>query len=345
MLNVGVIGLGRVGMLHLKNCMHIDDVNVIAVADNSKRNLKKAEDYGIKHLYHDYKDLLIDSIDLDSVIISLPNFLHFESVKLALEVGLDVFIEKPMANTLEECRKIVKLVETSGQRFMIGHCMRFFNCIEKMKEEESKGLIGDIEVVTLEAVMNGPFAHGAVPKPVPEWWFNANTAGGGVLLDLGYHLIDLFRFFAGDSKILFSSLDYKYNLPTEDCAVLILQSLKSSTKGIINVGWYQKSIFPEYNFRCILHGNAGYLSTDDLIPRNMYIHAIKEGIKNFARKISGKMIRPLSYTYYYEIYYKELVHFFDCIINNKELNISVYDGLKIMEIIDEAYRLSNNISS
>ena len=345
MLKVGIIGLGHIGMLHMMNCMHIDDVKVVAVADKSRRALKKAKSVGIEYLYNDYHDLLDDSLGLDAVIISLPNFLHFESIKLALEVGLNVFVEKPMAKTVEECHEIVKLVEKSGRKCMVGHCMRFYEAIEKMKEKESTGCIGDLEVVTLEEIMNGPFTHGAVPKPVSEWWFDPKKAGGGVLLDLGYHLIDLFRFFVGDSKLIFSSLDNKFNLPVEDGAILILRSLNSSAKGLINVGWYQKLIFPQYNFRCILHGNAGYLSSEDLVPRNMYTHAVKEGVKNFLRRITGRKIRLLSYTYYYEAYYKELLHFFDCIKNDRETAITASDGLKTMEIIEEAYRFFNKNKS
>jgi len=341
MFKVGIIGLGHIGMLHMRNCKYIDNVKVVAVADNSKRPLKKAENDGVEHIYNDYHDLFSDSNDIDSVIISLPNFLHFDCIQLALESGLNVFVEKPMANTVEECRKIVKLVEKSGRKLMVGHTMRFYEAIEKMKEEESKGRIGDLEVVTLEAITNGPFTHPAVPKRVPEWWFDPDKAGGGVLLDIGYHLIDLFRLFVGDSNVIFSSLDFKFNLPIEDGAIVILRSSNSSTKGIINLGWYQKLIFPQNNFRCILHGNSGYLSSDDLVPKNMYIHAVKEGTKNFFRKITGKKIRYLYYTYYYEAFYKELVHFFDCIKHDRETEISASEGLKNMEIIEEAYDFFN----
>lgn len=341
-LNVGIIGLGHVGTLHMKSSMHIDDVKVIAAADKSNKSLKNAESFGVEYLYKDYRDLFSDSIGLDSVIISLPNFLHFESIKLALEAGLNVFVEKPMAITLDECQAIVKLVEKSGRKFMVGHTMRFYRAIEKMSEKVSKGHIGNLEVVTLEAVMNGPFSHGAVPKRVPEWWFDSERAGGGVLLDLGYHLIDLFNLFVNNSEVVFCNLDYQFNLPIEDGAILILRSLNSSTKAIINVGWYQKSIFPQYNFRCILHGNSGYLSSEDLVPKNMYIHAIKEGTKNFLRKITGKKTRVLAYTYYYEAYYKELIHFFNCIKRDRETEISASDGYKTMKIIDDAYSFFKN---
>ena len=242
-----------------------------------------------------------------------------------------------MANTVEECRQIAKLVEKSGRKFMVGHCMRFVDAVEKMKEDLDKGFIGKLEVSTLEEVINGPFAHTRVPAPVSDWWFDPEKSGGGALLDIGYHMIDLFRFFAGDARVIFSRLDYKLNLPVEDGAIVILRSSGSSAKGIINVGWYQKTNFPKYNFRVILHGNAGYLSSDDLVPHNLYFHAIKEGSKNFLRRIVGKKIHPLSYTYYYESFYKELAHFFDCVTNDFDPLISATDGLKTVELIQEAY--------
>ncbi len=341
MINVGMIGLGKMGRLHMMNCLQFDNVKIVAAADTSKKALNKAKSAGVDNLYTDYHDLLNHSSNIDTVIICLPNFLHSESIQLALEAGLNIFTEKPLANTVEECRKIVKLVRRSGKKFMIGHNLRFIDAIEKMKDAVDKGYIGDLEVATIENVMNGPFTHPAVPRPVSDWWFDPKKAGGGALIDLGYHLIDLFRFYVGDAKILFSCLDHKFNLPVEDGAIMILRSLDSSAKGIINVGWYQRTIFPKFNFRLILHGNAGYMSSDDLIPRNLYLHAVKEGTKNLFRKIVGKKIHPLSYTYHYESYYKELKHFFNCIKHESNPSISAVDGLKTVEVIGEAYKISN----
>jgi len=339
LIGVGIIGLGRMGRLHMMSCLHIDGVEIVAVADPSKKALSKAKSIGVSNLYTDYEDLLKKSRDIDAVVISLPNYLHFESVQLALEAGLDVFIEKPMATTARDCRRIVKLVERSGRKFMIGHCMRFLDAVERMKDKAEKGHIGTLEVVTLEQVMNGPFTHPVVPAPVSDWWFDQKKAGGGALLDLGYHMIDLFRYFVGDCRVIFSCLDHKLNLPVEDGAIVILQSSNSSAKGIVNVGWYEKTIFPEYDFRVILHGNAGYMSSDDLVPRNLYSHAIKEGTKNLLRRIIGKQIRPLSYTYYYESHYRELKHFFECIEEDSNPFISVTDGLRTVELVEQAYKI------
>jgi len=333
------------GLLHMLNCFHIDDANVVAAADSSKKALQKASSLGVKNLYTDYKELIDKSKDLDVVIISLPNFLHFDSVSLALEAGLNVFIEKPIATTLNESREIVRLVDKAGRKFMVGHCMRFVDAVEKMKVATDEGRIGSLEIITLESIQNGPLSHGRVPTPISEWWFDPKKSGGGALLDIGTHMIDLFRFFAGDAKVLFSYLDYEYNLPVEDGATVILESDETATRGIVNVGWFEKTIFPKFNFRIILHGNADYLSSDEFIPRNIYAHAVREGMKNFLRRITGRKIRPLSFTYYYESYYKEMKLFFECIKKDSEPPVTAIDGLKTMEIIDEANKFFSQKSN
>jgi predicted dehydrogenase len=345
MINVGVVGLGRIGMLHLKNCLKIDGVKVVAVADSSKKALSKAKNLGVRKFYRDYRALLNDASGnrIDVVVISLPNFLHLESIKLALEADLNVFVEKPMARNVQECREIVRLVNKSGRKFMVGHVMRFDNGVRKLKEIADKGTIGSLEVITAEEIINGPFSHPKVPTPVSDWWLDPQKSGGGALLDIGYHMIDLFRFFVGENcRVIFSSLEHKFNLLVEDGAIVVLRSSDSPVRGIINVGWYQKTVFPQFDFNFVIHGNAGYLSINNFVPKNLYLYAVKEGIKNLLRRLLGRRIRPLSYTYYYEPFYRELNHFFDCIKYDLTPRVSAVDGLKIIEIIDEAYKKNYN---
>jgi myo-inositol 2-dehydrogenase / D-chiro-inositol 1-dehydrogenase len=340
-INVGVIGLGNMGNLHLMNCTRMKDVNVVAISDKSKHILNKAKKRGFKNTYENYQDLLSKhSEELDAVVISLPNFLHFDAIRSSLEAGQNVFIEKPLAVNTDECREILKLVKKSGKTLMPGHSMRFIPAIEKMKRVAESGRLGSLELITLESIQNGPLSHGLEPAPVPEWWFDPAKSGGGALLDLGYHLIDLFRFFAGEARVKYSSIGHTYSLPVEDRATLFLETEDKQTRGVINVGWFEKSIFPRFNFRMILHGNADFSSTEELLPRNLYAYAMKEGLKNFARRYTGRDIHPLSYTYYYESQFKEMRHFIDGIKEGRDPSVTAIDGLKTMEIIDEAYKYS-----
>ena len=76
MINVGIIGLGRMGMLHLMNCIHLDDVKVVAAADSSRKALNKVKSLGINTLYRDYHELINHPSGIDAVVLSLPNYLE-----------------------------------------------------------------------------------------------------------------------------------------------------------------------------------------------------------------------------------------------------------------------------
>jgi predicted dehydrogenase len=283
-MKVGIIGLGHMGLLHLRNTRFIEGIQVVAAADKSKKALTEAKTYGVKHLYKDYRELF-ESVSLDAVVLSLPNFL---------------------------------------------------------KSEYDQGTVGDIEIANLEHFTNGPFAHPLEPVPVREWWLNPALTGGGALIDQGYHLIDLFRWFFPEPEVLYVHLGYRYNLDLEDSALLMLRSRRTSTTGIIGVGWFQKMIFPQFNFRINLHGTAGFLSTDHFAPKNLYFHAAKESLKNILFKIAGKRINPLAYTYYYTSYFEELRKFFQRINADDSIDDlpTVDDGMETIRIIEESYKFA-----
>jgi predicted dehydrogenase len=339
LIKTGVIGLGHSGLLHLRNARFIKNVKVTAVADKSEKALSNAKVMGVKHVYKDYQDLLRNE-ELDATIIALPTFLHKESVVSAAENGLDVFVEKPLARNVEECLRISQAVERNDVRLAVGHNYRYFDHVRKLKMELEKGTIGDVEVANLEHYVNGPFAHPLEPVPIQDWWLDRKLVGGGVLIDQGSHLIDLFSWFFPKPKLLYSNLGYRYGLEMEDSAILLLESQETSTRGLISVGWFQKMVFPQFNFRINLQGTARYLSTEDFAPKNLYLHAGKAAIKNVLLKFAGRSIHPLSYTYYYASYFEELRQFFKCVeADTDEVSYpSVKDGLEAIRIIEESYK-------
>lgn len=336
-LNVGVLGLGKMGKLHLMNCKYIDTVNVTSVADVSEKNLRWAKSRGVNNLYKDYIEL-IEKENIDAVIITLPHFLHVKSGVLAAERGIDIFMEKPLANTVSEGGLIINAVKKNNIKFMVGCNCRFIDSIEKLKGMYDNGILGDAEIATLENIGNGPFSPFLEPTPVPDWYFDPDEAGGGAFLDLGYHMIDLFQYFFQDVALEYVKLGNRYNLPYEDNATAILRSNKTSTRGIVNLGWFSRSVFPKFDFRVILHGTADFASTDDLTP-NIYLNALKEGLRSIWRRASQKKIEPLAYTYYYHSYFKELDHFFECIRNDKEPIISPEEAMRTLMVIEEGYKI------
>ena len=222
MLNVGVVGLGNMGKLHLLNALHIDDVKVVAAADKIASNRKSVEKYHVR-TYEDYTEL-IDKEKLDAVIVSLPNFLKKDGVFYAAEKKLDIFLDKPMARNFAEAQEIVRKAEKENVRLMVGVNYRYYDSVQKLKTILDEGRIGDPVIATADLILNGPFSYGVVPVPVPDWWLNKETAGGGALLDLGYHLIDILTWMFGDLEVAYSTLGHALHLPVEDSASLVLKS-------------------------------------------------------------------------------------------------------------------------
>jgi len=341
LLRLGVIGLGRMGKLHFLNALHMKDVKVVGAADKSKESRRVAEKYHVK-TYDDYIKLL-DSEELDAVIISLPNFLKRDSIFYASEKDLDIFVDKPLARNLAETEEIIRKVRAESVRLMVGVNYRYFDSVQKLKTILDQDRVGDVVIATSELIMDGPFSHPLVPKPIPEWWFDKEKAGGGALLDLGYHLIDIFNWMFGNLDIEFSTLGYRFGLPIEDSATAVLRSPETGVRCIVNTGWFSKMIFPSFNFRINLHGTVGYASTDRFAPKNLYLHAVKEGTLNLFRRAIGTKVQYMSYTYYYASFAEVLSQFLESITRGMQLPVLLDEQLAVMKTIESVYK-QNGVS-
>jgi myo-inositol 2-dehydrogenase/D-chiro-inositol 1-dehydrogenase len=199
-VKLGIIGLGNIGQLHLRHGLNLPNAEVVAVADTSVKALDRAKTLGIKKGYSDYVELLKDP-QVDAVVISLPTHLHLKCTQQAAEAKKDVFLEKPIAVTVEQANEVISVTQRNGVKLMLGYPLRFNKQFLQAKENLENGLFGDVEYVHATSVGSGPFFHradGHSPVPVPDWWFNTQYTGGGVLVDLGVHLINLLRMFFGE---------------------------------------------------------------------------------------------------------------------------------------------------
>jgi predicted dehydrogenase len=202
-----------------------------------------------------------------------------------------------------------------------------------------EGVLGDIEFIVCEWVSSGPFSHRFPPAPVPEWWFDRKMVGGGVLLDMGSHMIDLTRWLvSGNASVDYVFLDHRFGLELEDSAILTLKFKGKSAKATLILGYFAREAVQKVN----LYGTAGSVSSEELTPRNVMRYAAKEGIKNFARKLVGREIEPYAYSYYDKSYYQELKHFVDCIIEDKQPLVKSEDVVECAKLIDEAYEVWYN---
>ena len=142
----------------------------------------------------------------------------------------------------------------------------------------------------------------------------------------------------GDLEVSYSRLGYRMNLPVEDSATVVLESKNSGMTSVVNVGWFERSIFPDFNFRVNIHGTASYASTDHYSPGDLRLHAVKEGVRNILRRIAFKKPLYLTYTYYYSSFYELFELFFDALKHGTEFPISLQKELDVIRMIDGVYK-------
>ncbi len=324
---MGLIGIGGQGRIHLRNCLRLKKAKLIGVADISETSLKFAKKLGIRNVYKNYDDLLSNQ-QIDAVIISLPNFLHFESVTKAAEAGKDIFLEKPLARNVAEGRKILSNVKRNGVKLMLGYNMRFTTTLRKLHEKIADGFFGEVEIVQATNVSHGPFTpKGGIKtlRSVPSWWFNKDLAGGGALLDLGSHLINLLSWYFGEVKNVESYLGYKFNMELEDSAICILK-FRTGPLATINVGWFSKDLIQSIQ----ICGTA----------KNLSMHLSPPSISH----LIFRDIRRKLGIFKYDSYYTELKYFVECLWNDASPSPSGEEGLSDLQVISMAYKHSHNLA-
>jgi len=321
-INLGVIGLGFIGKVHLMNCLNLKSVRVVAAADTSKKALNYAKSFGVKQLFTDYHELL-KLKDLDAVIISLPTPLHADCAISAIEEGKHVFLEKPLARNVKEGREIVSAARKSGVKFMVGYPFRFAPEFVDLKGQVESGILGDVQIAHAVDIAAGPFFHRAestTPRPVPEWWLNKELTGGGALIDLGCHMINLLRWYLGEVANVKTRLGYRFNFDFEDHVTCIMD-FGCGASAVVNVGWFSQSAAVGIElFGTMSHARA-YFS-----PSSKVVTAIK--------LILGKTPK------FFVPYLNEISHFVNHVKNDGsgENQLSGEEALKDLEVITKAYR-------
>jgi len=194
-LNVGVIGLGRLGRVYASDLAHlVPDANLIAVADELG-NLSEtfAKENGVPKWYSNHHDLISDK-EVDAVAIITPTSTHRNVIIEAAEHGKAIFCEKPISISLEESREIVNVTEKTGVFFQMGFQRRFDRGYVEAKRKIEEGIIG--QPVVLKSTSRDPFA--------PPMEFCDPSKSGGLILDMGIHDFDVARMFMGEVSSVYS---------------------------------------------------------------------------------------------------------------------------------------------
>jgi len=230
MLKAGIIGLGKMGISHAAIVGPHKEVDLVAVCDTSSLILDAFKKFTPVRIYDDYKKML-DTENLDFVVVATPTKLHYQMVKYALDKGIHTFCEKPFSLTLKQGETLVELAEKNNLVNQVGYHNHFIGTFRELKRLLQKGILGELVHFTGEAY--GP----VVTKAKGGTWRADPEEGGGCLFDYASHVINLIQEIIGmPVKAEGSKMKRIYSKEVEDAVYSVL-TLKNGLSGILSVNW------------------------------------------------------------------------------------------------------------
>ena len=189
-LRMGIIGIGGIGQVHAESLLSTGEAEIAAICDVDRERLEEqGKEFDVKECFSDYRKVL--KVDLDAVLVCVHNDQHREIAIAALETGVDVFLEKPMAMNAAEAGEIVAAAEKAKGILQIGMVWRQDPSARVVREYVEKGLFGSI--YHMRAVMT---RRRGIPG-LGGWFTTTAKSGGGPMIDLGVHWFDISMWMSG----------------------------------------------------------------------------------------------------------------------------------------------------
>ena len=319
MLKVGVFGVGHLGKFHLNNWKEINDVIIEGFFDPDDKNaIPVIEKYKIRRFEN--AEELMDNCDAVDIVAPTP--FHFQLCEMALRKGKHVFVEKPLTNTMEEARELVKLAKESNLKFQVGHVERFNPAFLSLDKTALNPMF--IEVHRLAQ-------------------FNPRGTDVSVILDLMIHDIDIILNIVKSNVSYISANGVAVMSDTPDIAnvriefdngcVANLTSSRISLKKMRKMRLFQKDAYIGIDF---LEKKTEVIKIDAPGDKNVFTFDIETNHGTKTIGISNPAIEEVN------AIKMELETFKDAILNNTETPVTVIDGFRAMEVAHKILDKINN---
>ncbi|PKR86341.1 Gfo/Idh/MocA family protein [Heyndrickxia camelliae] len=341
-LKIGVIGAGSISEMHFKGYDHNPHAEISAVCDLKEERAKaKAELYKATKYYTDYHEL-VKNEEIDAVSICTWNHSHAEIAIAALKAGKHVLVEKPLTTSVEKALEIEKAVQESGKLLQVGFVRRYASNTKVLKSFIDAGDLGSIYYAKASCLRRLGNPGG--------WFSDKSRSGGGPLIDIGVHVIDLCWYLMGRPKVksitgntyrklgnrshiqnlsFYKAADYD---PTKNDVEDMTNALIRFQNGA--------SLFVDVSFtlhakkddtQVKLYGDKGGAEIE---PELHIVSEKHNTILNVTPQVDH-----LTFDFN-QAFQSEIDHFIECVMENKETISPVQDGVEIMKILCGIYESS-----
>ena len=319
MHNVGLIGLGKMGLSHLAIAKSHPEVNLVGVCDDAnyvRGILARYTDFKV----HSHYEALLDEKQLAAVIIATPSRFHGEIARAALNRNINVFCEKPFCLDLAEGTELVELAQRKDLVTQVGYHNRFVSSFNEAKRLMDAKVLGHIHHIRSEAY--GP----VVLRPRGSTWRTSRSEGGGCLYDYACHAIDIVNYLVGPpAAVRGTVLNRVFSRDVEDEVYATLLFANGMT-GQIAANWSDSS-YRRMSTQVTIWGTNGKL----IVDRQELKVFVKDPAELAIPLTQGWNIRYTtdfpSYVEYYlrgEEYSSQIDYFIRCIAEGRRDNISSF---------------------
>jgi predicted dehydrogenase len=333
-----VIGTGGIAnAAHLPGCAQIpDECEIFALCDIAPSALQStAEKYPqAKHLFDDYKKLL-EMPEIDAVSVCTPNFVHYQPTIDALKAGKHVICEKPIAMNAVQGAEMVATARKAGKVLQIGYNSRFAPTNQALKRFIDAGELGDIYYARAQSLRI---------RGIPGWgvFIDKSKQGGGPLIDIGVHILDLTLWLMGHPKPVAASgityqkfgkrddivgfmgqWDYK-NFTVEDFAAGLIRLENGAT--IVIESSFVANLKDEVHNSTLLGTEGGATTSPFTVTQERH-----RSVFTYEPQVPNRNINT---------YHAEIKSFVECARDGKEPLVKGEHGLMVAQIMDAIYRSS-----
>lgn len=329
-VRVGLVGSQFVSSIHAESIQRCPQAELLAVASPSPGHAASfAHRFGIPRVFTDYREML-DLPEIDLVIVGIPNHLHCPVTLDAAQAGKHVIIEKPLCLNLAEADRMLAACQRAGVKLMYAEELCFAPKYVRLKQLLDSGALGQPTLVKQSEKHDGPHA--------PHFW-DVERSGGGVLMDMGCHAIQFFRWMLGRPRItsVYAHLTTRVHANKtqgDDNAILIVE-FDTGALGLAEESWTKPGGMDD---RAEVHGSQG-VAYADLLHGNA-IETFSAPGYDYAVEKAGPT-RGWSFTIYEEAwnygFHAEMTHFIDCVQNDRTPCVSGDDGRVVLEVLFAAY--------
>lgn len=338
-IRIGVIGTGSISGVHLNAYKNNPNVEIYALCDiNEERVKAAAEKYGVTRIFTDMHEML-KLEEIDAVSVCTWNSQHAPCTIAALDAGKHVICEKPMATSSEEARAMKAAADRNGKLLMIGFVRRFGNDCEILQDFISKDYFGELYYTKATYLRR---------KGNPGGWFgDKSRSGGGPLIDLGVHVIDLVRYLLGNPKPVsvygatFQKLFDRRNVKdtvgyssasrtaNDICDVEDLASamIRFDNGAVLNIEASFSLNLKKDEGKIELFGTKAGAKLDPSLE-------IYSEINDYMANVQLTTKTDLDFNGLFE---KEINHFVSCVKDGIECKAPAQDGIELMVILDAIY--------